>query len=173
MSRYLMIRHVAPLALAASILAGCSSDSSTDPNGPGNPDSCTITMTGARSQPLACSGLSASAGQAGGDDNTLFGLQGTGSTDTLDVAIGLTGTPVVKTYTSGTDADPTVLLITPVGGWATGFGEGSLSLTFTSVKAKDAGAGRTTWEVHGTLTMTLAEETGGDSLGPVSVTVKF
>jgi len=53
------------------------------------------------------------------DNNTLFGFKGVNASDTLNVAIGLTGAPVVRTYPSGANASPAMLLFAAKAVWTT------------------------------------------------------
>ncbi|MGH7523336.1 MAG: hypothetical protein ACREK8_03430 [Gemmatimonadales bacterium] len=158
------------LAIAAILTAACGSDSGTSGGNTGNNVPCTITLSGARSGPLTCSDVSAVL--TANDNETGFGLQGTSATDSLFVGIGFSGAPVVHTYTAS-DASPTITLITPIGAWTTTQNDGSMSLDITSVKQLDNGPDLIGYEVHGTLTLTMVEEVGAGSPGPVTVNVKF
>jgi hypothetical protein len=150
---------------------GCSgSDTATGPNDNGQ-TGCTITLSGARSGPLTCSDLTAI--RTDNNNMTGFGLKGTDAGDTLNVAIGFTGAPVARTYTSGVDASPVLLLVTATTIWTTSNADGNLSLTITSVKTVNSGAGLTKYEVHGTLTATMIAEVSNGSVPPVSVSATF
>ena len=158
------------LLAVAAFAAACGSDT-TGNSDTGNNVPCTITMTGARSGPLTCSNVSAVL--TASSNQTGFGLTGSSATDTLSVGIFINGAPTVHTYSGSTDANPSITLITPVGAWTTTSNDGSLSLDITSVKQVDTGAGLTGYEVHGTLTLTMAAEVSDGSHGPVSVTATF
>ena len=161
------------IVLAA--LLGCGSAEATDPTGgtggKAGSGTCSITLSGGRSGSLTCSSLAAI--RTDNNNKTGFGFKGVDATDTLTVAIGLTGAPVVRTYVSGADASPAMLLFNANTIWTTTPSDGSLTLTITSVKTLNSGAGLTSYEVHGTLTATMIAEVSNGSVAPVAVTATF
>jgi hypothetical protein len=159
--------------LLAGALACGGSDDATDPNNLGNGSStaCSITLSGGKSGPLTCSNFSAIL--TSNNDKTGIGMQGADAAgDTLDVALGFSGAPVVRTYATA-DLSPVLLLFTPKAAWTASPGNGSVALAITSVKMLTSGARLTSYEIHGTLAATLLVEAGEASTGPVTVAASF
>lgn len=157
--------------MATVVLSACGgSDAATDPSNNGQQTACAITFSGAVSGSLTCSKPSAILSAS--NNVTSFGMQGTDAGgDTLDVALFFSGAPVAHTYATA-DLSPVLLLLTQRGGWGVTPGFGTVSLTITSAKALDSGAGGLTgYEVHGTMSATVPSGPGG--AGPVTIAATF
>ena len=160
-------RTAVAFALVATAAMACSkSSTAADQSTP-----CVITLGGAQTGNPACSNLTAT--WTANDDKTAFGFEGSDASDTLYVAVGLTGAPAVHAYVSGTDASPALTLVNGSTAWSNGPGNGGLTLTISSVKTLNAGAGLAGYEVHGTLTATLNADVSDGSIGPVTLNVAF
>jgi len=160
-------RTTVALALAAAAATACSkSSTAADQSTP-----CVITLGGAQTGNPACSNVAAV--WTANNDQTAFGLQGSDAGDSLYVAVGFSGVPKVHAYISGVDASPTLTLIGNSTAWSNGPGNGGLTLTITSVRELNAGAGLAGYEVHGTLTATLNADVSDGSIGPVTLNVAF
>jgi len=159
--------------LAAILGCGGASDATvTDPTANNTANAtCSIALSGGRSGSLTCSGLAALRNDS--DGNTQFGFKGVDATDTLTVVVGFSGAPVARTYVSGTDASPSLLLFGASTLWTTAPAVGTLSLAITSVKTIRSGAGLTSYEVHGTLAATMIAAVSNGSVAPVTVSATF
>jgi hypothetical protein len=160
-------RTTVALALVAAAAMACSKSSTAADQ----PTPCVITLGGAQTGNPACSNLTAV--WTASNNQTGFGLQGSDASDTLYVAVGFAGVPKVHAYISGVDASPSLTLVNSSTAWSNGPGNGALTLTISSVKPLNSGAGLAGYEVHGTLTATLNADVSDGSIGPVTLNVTF
>ncbi|HWH53887.1 MAG TPA: hypothetical protein VN651_20200 [Gemmatimonadaceae bacterium] len=158
-------------ALLFAAALACGGSDATGPSNAANGPStaCSITLSGGKSGPLTCSNFAAIL--TANDNETEVGMQGADAAgDTLDVALGFPGAPTVRAYGTA-DLSPVLLLFSATDAWTAGPGNGTVSLTITSVKVLNSGAGLTSYEIHGTLAATPSVEAG--SGGPVTVAATF
>ena len=172
-----VVRSMAVLALAGSVLAACGSSDVTTGVNTGVNTNCSLTLSGAQTGTFNCT---AAAAYNAAQDSAGAGVSATTSSPVISLAVGRRGQWSAGTF-KNTDTGALGAVVVSLGtqAWMAsspaangGTAVGSYTLVLTSANGTSVSGG-TVYTIHGTFDATLNAVTGSTATGTITIHSSF